>query len=93
MLDVALEKRTYDTFKDRYNEIAAEINSIELKNEARQKNADFLVIIKNLKNAFNEAKQYHKDHTTISNGEAKVYQSTLSAFWKPLYIAEKALKD
>ncbi len=93
MLDVAIAARTYDSFKDRYNEIEAEINSIQLKNEARQKNKDFLVIIKNLKDAFAEAKQYHKSHTTISNGEAKSYQATLSAFWKPLYVAEKALKD
>jgi hypothetical protein len=93
MLDVAVATRTYDSFKDRYNEIEAEINSIQLKNEARQKNGDFLVIIKNLKDAFTEAKQYHKSHTTISNGEAKSYQATLSAFWKPLYVAEKALKD
>jgi hypothetical protein len=93
MLDVPVANRLYDSFKDRYNEIEAEINSIQLKNEARQKNADFLVIIKNLKDAFAEAKKYHKDNKTISNGEAKVYQSSLAAFWKPLYKAEKALKE
>ena len=93
MLDVLPAQRTYDTFAVRYNDIEAEINSIQLKNEARKKNNDFMVIIKNLKDAFTEAKNYHKTNRTISNGEIKAYQATLAGFWKPLYIAEKALKD
>ena len=52
MLDVPLNNRTYENFKDRYNDIESEINSIRLKNEARPKNADFLVINKNLKEEF-----------------------------------------
>ncbi len=92
MLDVPLANRTYDGFKDRYNEIESEINSIKLKNEARSKNADFLVINKNLKDAFDEAKKYHKDNSTLSNGEVKAYQATLAGFWKPLYLAEIALR-
>ena len=93
MLDVPLNSRTYESFKDRYNEIESEINSIKLKNEARPKNADFLVINKNLKDAFDEAKKYHKDNSTLSNGEAKAYQASLAGFWKPLYVAEIALKN
>ena len=93
MLDVPLNNRTYDSFKDRYNDIESEINSIQLKNEARSKNADFLVINKNLKEAFEEAKKYHKDNSTLSNGEAKAYQASLAGFWKPLYMAEIALKE
>ena len=89
---VPLANWTYEIFKDRYNEIESEINSIKLKNEARPKNADFLVINKNLKAAFDEAKKYHKDNSTLSNGEAMAYQSTLAGFWKPLYVAEIALK-
>ena len=92
MLDIPLPSRTYDNFKDRYNAIESEINSIKLKNEARLKNADFLIINKNLKVAFDEAKAYHKDHTTLSNGEIKAYQATLAGFWRPLYFAEKGLK-
>jgi hypothetical protein len=92
MLDVPASERTYHAFGDRYNAIEAEINSIQLKNEARPKNGDFLVIIKNLKNAFAEAKKYHKDHKILSDGEAIAYQATLSGYWKPLYVAEKALK-
>jgi hypothetical protein len=92
MLDIPVNNRTYDNFKERYNEIEAEINSIKLKNEARAKNGDFLVINKNLKDAFDEAKKYHKDNSTLSNGEVKAYQASLSGFWKPLYVAELALK-
>ena len=92
MLDMPLEKRAYDGLNERYNEIEVEINSIQLKNEARPKNGDFLVIIKNLKDAFAEAKKYHKQHNILTDGEAIAYQATLAGFWKPLYIAEKALK-
>jgi hypothetical protein len=92
ILDTPANDRAYHTFSERYNGIEVEINSIQLKNEARPKNGDFLVIIKNLKDAFAEAKKYHKEHKTLSDGEAIAYQATLSGYWKPLYIAEKALK-
>jgi hypothetical protein len=92
MLDVPKASRLYDNYKDRYNEIGSEINSIQLKNEARPKNSDFLAIIKNLKDAFEEAKKYHKDNNTLEDGEIKAYQASLAGFWKPLYVAERALK-
>ena len=92
MLDTTQGGRVYNNFKDQYNEIEVEINSIQLKNEGRPKNGDFLAIIKNLKDAFAEAKKYHKDHNTLSDGEAIAYEATLSGFWKPLYLAEKCLK-
>ena len=92
MLDVPVNQRTYKNFQERYNEIESEINSIRLRNESRPKNGDFLVINKNLKDAFAEAKQYHKENSTLSDGEVKAYQSSLAGFWKPLYIAEIALK-
>jgi hypothetical protein len=92
MLDLPADKRTYNQFQERYNEIESEINSIRLKNESRPKNNDFLIINKNLKDAFAEAKQYHKENNTLSDGEIKAYQASLAGFWKPLYIAEIALK-
>jgi hypothetical protein len=91
LLDAKQEDRSYDQVQSRYNDIEAEINSIELQNQARIKNGDFLAIVKNLKEAFAEAKTYHKEHSTLSNGEIMSYQATLAGFWKPLYIAEKAL--
>ena len=92
LLDASTEKRVYDTYKERYNDIESDINSIQLKNEARNNNEDFLKIIKNIKEGFTEAKKYHKDNKTLSDGEIKAYQATISGLWKPLYIAERGLK-
>jgi hypothetical protein len=92
LLDAAPDKRSYEAYKERYNDIESDINAIRLKNEARNKNEDFLKIITNLKEGFSEAKQYHKDKNTLKDGEIRAYQSTLSALWKPLYIAERSLK-
>jgi hypothetical protein len=92
MLDDGPDKRTYDQYKEKYNDIEADINSIYLLNEARNDNNNLLVITNNLKQAFQEAKQYHKDNKTLSDGEIKAYKSTLAGFWKPLYLAERGLK-
>ncbi|MEO6188027.1 MAG: hypothetical protein ABIO82_07920 [Ginsengibacter sp.] len=92
LLGEELSARNYDRIQARYNDLEAEINSIELINQGRVKNDDFLAIIKNLKDAFHEAKEYHKEHKTLSNGEIKAYQATLAGYWKPLYVAERSLK-
>jgi hypothetical protein len=92
MLDDLPDKRTYERYKEKYNDIEADINSIYLFNEARNNNTNLLVITNNLKEAFQEAKKYHKENNTLSNGEAKAYQATLAGFWKPLYLAERGLK-
>ena len=92
ILDAPANDRDYRALQGRYNDIEAEINSIELKNQGRIKNGDFIEIIKNLKGAFLEAKNYHKEHKTLSNGEAISYRATLAGFWKPLYLAERALR-
>jgi hypothetical protein len=92
MLDAAPGKRDYDLYKEKYNDIEADINAIQLANEARNNNASFIVINKNLKAAFQEAKKYHKENKTLSDGEIKSYQATLAGFWKPLFLAERGLK-
>ena len=92
LLDAAPAKRVYDGYKDRYADIEADINAIRLKNEARNKNDDFLVIIDNLKKGFTEAKKYHKDNNTLADGEIIAYQATMAGLWKPLYLAERNLK-
>lgn len=92
LLDAAPAKRVYDGYKDRYADIEADINAIRLKNEARNKNDDFLVIIDNLKKGFTEAKKYHKDNNTLTDGEIIAYQATMAGLWKPLYLAERSLK-
>lgn len=92
LLDAAPNKRSYDSYKDRYNDIESDINAIQLKNEARNKNGDFLQIIRNLKEGFTEAKQYHKTNNGLSDGEIRAYQATIAGLWKPLYLAERSLK-
>lgn len=92
MLDATPEKRSFEAYKERYHDIESDINSIRLRNEARDRNGDFLKIIGNLKDGFSEAKNYHKENNTMKDGEIRAYQSTLSALWKPLYIAERSLK-
>jgi hypothetical protein len=92
MLDDGPDKRAYEHYKEKYNDIEADINSIFLFNEARNNNNNLLVITGNLKTAFQEAKKYHKDNKTLSDGEIKAYQSTMAGFWKPLYLAERGLK-
>jgi hypothetical protein len=92
MLDDGPDKRAYEHYKEKYNDIEADINSIYLLNEARNNNNNLLVITGNLKSAFQEAKKYHKDNRTLSDGEIKAYQATMAGFWKPLYLAERGLK-
>ncbi|MDB5233001.1 MAG: hypothetical protein JWN76_3806 [Chitinophagaceae bacterium] len=92
MLDADDTARSYTHYKDRYNDIQSEISAIRLANEARKNNAEFIIINKNLSEAFAEAKNYHKSHHILSNGEIKAYQQSIAAFWRPLYFAEKGLK-
>jgi hypothetical protein len=87
------QMRQFDLYKEQYAIIAAEINSIQLKNEVRNNNANMLVIIKNLNDAFTKYRDEHKSTNTISDGEIKIDQAYLKAFWKPLLVAETALKN
>ena len=82
----------YVLYSDRYNDIQSEINSIELKNEARRKNEDMLAIIKNLKNAFKEYRKEHEAKKILKDGEILIYQQNIKAFWTPLLVAEHGLK-
>ncbi len=92
IIDAAADNKAYAVYADKYLEIEAEINSILLKNEARPKNADFIVIIKNLQEHFKQYKNDHKAKKTLSDAELLIYNEELKAFWKPLLVAERALK-
>jgi hypothetical protein len=86
--------RNYNSYKGRYTEIEAEINSIELENEARNNNNHFLAIIKELKTHFKDYEKEHKEKPTpLTDGEIKGYQAYIKAFWKPLLLAERGIKD
>jgi hypothetical protein len=92
MLDQPLASRTYANYAAKYNEIEAEINSIQLKNEARKNNGDFLVINKNLREEFAKYRKEHKDDGTLTDGKIKVFRLQIAGFWRPLYMAERGLK-
>jgi hypothetical protein len=92
LLDALPNKRDYELYKEKYSDIESDINSIQMANEARNNNADLLVIGKNLKDAFQEARRYHKERDNLTDGEIKAYQATMAGFWKPLYLAERGLK-
>ncbi len=92
MLEDSLQNRKYEKYSQQYVLISVEMNSIRLKNEARSNNKDFVIMNKNLIDAFEEAKEFHKSHKTLTNGEIKAYRASLAAFWRPLYMAEIGLK-
>jgi hypothetical protein len=91
MLD-AQSPTIYTNYIERYNDLEAEINSIQMKNEARQKNDNMLKIIKNLQTAFQQYRREHREKKTLSRGEILVYQQNIRAFWTPLLVAEHGLK-
>ncbi|AMR32710.1 hypothetical protein A0256_15405 [Mucilaginibacter sp. PAMC 26640] len=93
LADAQPSKREYIDFSERYSSVEAVINSIQLKNEIRQKNTDMLAIINNLKAAFTKYRDEHKKNNTLSDGEVKADQAFIKAFWKPLLIAEHGLKN
>jgi hypothetical protein len=92
LLNANPDKRSFQLYAGKYAEVESEIHSILLKNETRKKNNDMLVIIRNLDSAFVEYKNQHKSQDRLSDGEIKVNQAFIKAFWKPLLIAESGLK-
>lgn len=92
MMDAASDKKSYSLYADKYLDIESEINSILLKNEVRSNAADNIATVQKLKDYFVKAKEDHKTRTTMSNAEMLLYNEQLKAFWKPVLIAERALK-
>ena len=92
IIDAPIDKKLYSDYAEKYLEIEVEINSILLKNETRPKNADFIVIIKNLQDHFKQYKNDHKIKNKLSDAELLIYNEELKGFWKPLVIAERTLK-
>jgi hypothetical protein len=93
LLAVKIDKRTYETCEKNYLEVESSINSILFQNQARDKNEHMIAITKNLKENFIQFKEEHKSKGTLTDGEIKIYISTINGFWQPLLTAEKALKN
>ena len=93
MLENKEADRKYDSYSPKYIEIELEINSILLKNQARDHNADILAITKNLQKLFVQFKDDHKTKNLLTNADIQLNQVQIRAAWVALLVAEKALKN
>ncbi|MBE7176463.1 MAG: hypothetical protein INR69_08680 [Mucilaginibacter polytrichastri] len=93
LLDLPPAERKFSGCADAYRKIEGEINSIILENEARKPNEHMTAIVDALKKHFAEYRDEHRQKGTLSNGEIRIYQAQIHAFWVPLLRAERALKD
>ncbi len=92
MLNEDVKDRTYKKNADKYTNVEAEINSIRIKNEIRDKNTEMIKMIDNIETLFKKYRDEHMKKVTLTDGEIKVYQSFTKGIWLPLLKAEAALK-
>lgn len=92
-----LADRDYEHFEKAYSEIESNINSLVFQMHAREKNTHFVAMTDSLQNKFLEYKNYHKGlkdkGKKITNGEVESYSDFIKGFYKPMLLAEKALKN
>lgn len=93
LLELPESKRTYETVSEEYLEIESDINSILFQYQAQEKSEDFVKMTKQLKDNFLQYKKEHKDKKTLNEGQIILYTSYINGFWRPLLMAEKALKN
>lgn len=88
---IASPNRDYTKFAADYAAVAAEINSIVLKEEVRPKGKQILQIAQILQEHFLKYEADHRARGRLTSGELQVYNDYLKAFWKPLLVAEMSL--
>ena len=91
-----LANRDYKNFEKTYAEIESNINSLVFQMHAREKNAHFVAMTENLKNSFLKYKNEHKglnEGKKISDEAVESYIDYMQAFYAPMLVAEKALKN
>lgn len=93
LLELPESKRTYESVSEEYLEIESDINSILFQYQAQEKSEDFVKMTKQLKDNFLQYKKEHKDKKTLNEGQIILYTSYINGFWRPLLMAEKALKN
>ena len=93
LLAASKDKRSYQDYEKEYVQIEVEINSINLKNEARKNNKEMLDIITKLHQHFTKYRNEHKERANNLFTDAMImdYENDMAAFWKALYFAEKNL--
>lgn len=92
LLNEDVNDRAYKKYADRYTNVEAEINSIRIKNEIRDKNTEMLKMIDNVETLFKKYRDEHIKKVTLTDGEIKGYQSFIKGIWLPLLKAEAVLK-
>lgn len=86
------DKRAYTNYAQTYTDVAAEINSIQLKEKARKNNDDMIKIAALIQKHFEEYQTEHKSaQTALNDAKIKIYEHQMQAFWQALLLAEKGL--
>lgn len=86
--------RKFSSFTRQYAAVEKSIRIVALQYEARPFNSRFLPIIHNITLLFERYRDEHRYKKQLpSNAELIIYQTYLRDAWKPLLIAEQALKN
>jgi hypothetical protein len=93
LLQADTAHRAFSQYAKRYAGIETSIQSIYLQYQARANNSAFLPILENIQTLFLKYKEEHKQHASaLTQAEIKLYQTYTRDYWKPLLIAENALR-
>ncbi len=84
------EQRGYDTIKNEIIAIEVEMNSLLLKNEARDQNSQTTSQVKNVIAIWAGITELFRSQGHISNTSAKVYRRQLSDAFKYIVTGEKS---
>jgi len=86
-------QRKFHQFSRRYATLESTLQIIYLQYEVRPYNTRFLPILQNIQTLFERYKNEHRQQKRApNNAELIIYQTYLRDAWKPLLIAEQALK-
>lgn len=84
--------KTFNAHALEYAGVEAQINAIILKNQARPKSGEIIKMANNLHSLFLKYADEHRNKRTLNNSEISLYNRYLQALWKPMLVAERALK-
>lgn len=92
MMDTPEADRKYAAYSERYLAVKSEINSILMKNQARNNSQDLIASTKDLSTLFEKFRSKHKQDDTISDADIELNELQIAALWKVLLIEERGLK-
>jgi len=93
LLQANPDDRKFSLYAKRYASLETAIQSIYLQYQARPHANSFLPIIENIQTLFVKFKNEHQSQSApLSADQVRLYQQYARDYWKPLLIAENALK-